>query len=192
MSEVERPDFQIAQGEKSRNLRDPELLPITEGPDISLEQPCHPFDFAHPPAEPLWLAKSLAMTMKAANGSGLAAVQCGFPYRAFVIKIGSSWRAHFNPEIEPQLGAMASDVEGCLSFPGLRISVTRPTRIVANFQSEFGQPRHVVYTDQDARKFLHEFDHLYGLTLYGRAERAKERGAFVQVGERMRIADGRI
>ena len=98
----------------------------------------------------------------------------------------------FTPEIEPQLGAMASDVEGCLSFPGLRISVTRPTRIVANFQSEFGQPRHVVYTDQDARKFLHEFDHLYGLTLYGRAERAKERGAFVQVGERMRIADGRI
>ena len=45
-----------------------------------------PFDFSNPPVDPLDLVADLAEIMLKEGGIGIAANQCGLPYRVFVIK----------------------------------------------------------------------------------------------------------
>ena len=47
----------------------------------SLNEPLPEFDFSNPPVNPNQFASSLVETCIKANGLGLSANQCGFPYR---------------------------------------------------------------------------------------------------------------
>src|ERR1043165_7979941 len=72
-------------------------------------------------------------TMYIAPGVGLAAPQVGVLKRLFVMDCTSgrdSKRklALINPVIELEEGEQSGD-EGCLSFPGIAFSVTRPERV---------------------------------------------------------------
>jgi len=105
--------------------------------------------------------------MKSANGIGLAAPQAGDTRRLFIIDLSehdfdSEPIVFVNPEIELSDGEQMGE-EGCLSFPGLFIEVSRPSRVVVKYQDLDGTPRRLEATGLAARAILHENDHLNGV-----------------------------
>ena len=105
-------------------------------------------------------------TMYVAPGVGLAAPQVGVLKRLFVMDCMSGRDSKrklvlINPVIELEEGEQSGD-EGCLSFPGIAFSVTRPKRVVVRAQDVDGSPFTLDVMDLEARCVAHETDHLDG------------------------------
>jgi len=73
-----------------------------------------------------------------------------------------------NPQILAASAATEVGVEGCLSIPGQRLSISRHCEIKVQFQSLDGQLHQQTLTGFVARIFQHEYDHLQGITLLER------------------------
>lgn len=101
------------------------------------------------------------------GGAGLAAPQIGESIQLAVIYLRQDdeepFRLEiFNPEIVVIEGEEAFE-EGCLSIPGIRESVVRPTKIKLKYQDYLGK-EHIVWADGLlARVLQHEIDHLNGV-----------------------------
>jgi len=101
------------------------------------------------------------------KGVGLAGPQLGFPAKFFVIDISEKHdhpQVFINPEITYQSDTLIEDQEGCLSFPGLHLRVSRPDTVSIKAFNENGEE--VVInkaTGLLARVIQHEYDHLEGL-----------------------------
>lgn len=111
------------------------------------------------------LIKRMKMTMKLYNGLGLSANQCGILERIFVIGTDQFQITCINPKVTNYSAEVKKDKEGCLSFPGLSVTIDRPTGIDVEYYDENGQ---FVQTHMDgltARCFLHELDHLNGVRM---------------------------
>jgi peptide deformylase len=83
-----------------------------------------------------------------------------------------------NPEeliacINPKVVALSEEremsQEGCLSFPDLWINVKRPGKAKVTYQTVSGEEVEAELDGLHARVFLHEFDHLMGVTFDQRA-----------------------
>lgn len=144
------------------------LLPLVSSSHPTLLQEVEDFDFANPPVDPIELANNLIETMKHHKGLGLAANQCGLPYRCFAL-----WSAEplviFNPRIIDQTGEFIELDEGCLTYPNLFIKIKRPKAIKVRFQDAFGETHTEKFIGMTARGFLHEMDHLDGIVYLKRA-----------------------
>ena len=127
------------------------------------------FDFSNPPVNPNEFASSLVETCKLNKGYGLSANQCGFKYRVFVMGAGDDYVAFFNPELVRTEGENHM-VEGCLSFPLLGLSITRPEQIWVKYQDFNGEPKEAHYVGISARCWLHELDHMNGIVYTSRAK----------------------
>nr|QMP82915.1 MAG: peptide deformylase [Caudoviricetes sp.] len=110
------------------------------------------------------LAERLKETLKVHRAFGLAAPQCGFSYRVFVIGAEQEYIVAFNPKLIKSSIETLHMEEGCLSFPFLTLSITRPKEITVQYQNEFGELIEREFNGITARIFLHEFDHLNGVT----------------------------
>ena len=78
-------------------------------------------------------------TLAQANGAGLAAPQVGVLRRlALVMLDDGSYLEIINPEIIERKGTQ-SDVEGCLSIPGVWGIVERPMTVTVRAQDRFGR-----------------------------------------------------
>lgn len=111
------------------------------------------------------LIKRMKMTMKLYNGLGLSANQCGILERIFIIGTDQFQIACINPKVVGYSAEIKKDREGCLSFPGLSVTIDRPTGIDVEYYNENGE---LVQTHLDgltARCFLHELDHLNGVRM---------------------------
>jgi len=126
------------------------------------------FDFSNPSIDPSELARNLTETMLHYNGVGLAANQCGLPYRIFVIK-SNPVIACFNPIIVATGDKQVLLEEGCLSYPGFYIKIKRPQAIKIRFTMPNGETVTNVYSGLTARCIMHEYDHLEGLSFKARA-----------------------
>ncbi len=105
-------------------------------------------------------------TMYAERGVGLAAPQIGVLKRLFVMDCSGGKEkkqkvALLNPVIELEEGEQVGD-EGCLSFPGIYVSVARPQRLIVSAQDLNGEPFQLDVMDLEARCVSHETDHLNG------------------------------
>ncbi|MGE9293348.1 MAG: peptide deformylase [Puniceicoccales bacterium] len=139
-------------------------------------------------AELRQLADDMVETMHAAEGIGLAAQQVGKAIQMFVMELpvyedepspaylydGKQPPlelimplAVVNPELE-LLGDEAGYEEGCLSFPGIRGRVDRPTRVRLRFQDVEGAPHEISCDGLFARVIQHEYDHLQGVLFIDR------------------------
>ena len=127
------------------------------------------FDFANPPVNPNEFASSLVETCKKHSGLGLSANQCGFEYRVFVMGSGDNFISCFNPKIVSSEGETHM-AEGCLSFPLLELKITRPKRIVVEYQDWNGQKHTSTFDGITARVFLHELDHMNGIVYTSRVK----------------------
>ncbi len=111
-------------------------------------------------------------TMYHADGVGLAAPQVGVPVRMFVIdgneisddhpELKGFKKLFINAEVVETEGPTVSDNEGCLSLPGIREEVTRPSKIRIKYMDENFREYDEVYEGFAARIILHEYDHIEG------------------------------
>lgn len=120
------------------------------------------------------LIDDLFATSEAANGAGIAAPQVNVSSRVFILTIKPSPRYPDAPEVEPTAvinpeilwvsDNTVKDWEGCLSVPGIRGKVPRPDAIRVRYQTRKGDTMEREFAGFAARVFLHEHDHLEGLT----------------------------
>lgn len=119
-------------------------------------------------------AEDMLNTMLEANGIGIAAPQV-FDARAMMI-IASRPNVRYpnapqmdplmlvNPKILSQSENKVWEWEGCLSVPALRGKIERADWIEISYQQLDGQDKVCRFDGFLARVFLHEYDHLIGLT----------------------------
>ena len=110
------------------------------------------------------LLDDMADTMYKADGVGLAAPQVGILKRVVVIDVGDGLIELINPEIIESEGEEIG-VEGCLSVPGRRGTVKRPTKVVVRALDKKGREIELTAEGFLARAVCHELDHLDG-TVY--------------------------
>lgn len=149
------------------------ILKLVPDSDPILSQPCERFDFDNPPMDPEELFQNLKETMIANRGLGLAAPQVGIPYQVFVIgnpNDPDSVFSVFNPKVVDQSNEQLME-EGCLTYPGLFVKVKRPHDIRVRFSGHDGYVDTMPMTGYTARAFLHEYDHLQGITFVKRASK---------------------
>jgi peptide deformylase len=89
-----------------------------------------------------------------------------FVFHAEGLQSLSSQRVNLciNPEVVEAMEPEVEMWEGCLSFPGVNLYVKRPHKIKARWTNENGKTVTEELFGYDARCFLHELDHLNGIT----------------------------
>ena len=110
------------------------------------------------------LLDDMAETMYAAEGVGLAAPQVGILKRVVVIDIGEGLIEMINPVIVYRKGEQIN-VEGCLSVPGKRGTVSRPEKVIVRAKNRNGEEFEMSAEDLLAIACCHEIEHLDG-TVY--------------------------
>ena len=128
-----------------------------------LKKPLDPFDFSLG-IDAEEISKRLTQTAKVNRGYGLSANQCGLSYRVFVMGAEEEYFALFNPEIVSVSEETVHLEEGCLSFPFLFLSISRPKTVVVKYQNEKGEINQAKFDGISARVVQHEIDHLNGIT----------------------------
>ena len=110
------------------------------------------------------LIEDMFDTMYDAEGCGLAAVQVGVLRRVVVIDTGEAGEklVLINPEIVATEGE-EHEAEGCLSIPGKRGIVCRPTKVTVKALNEKGEEFTRTGTGLLAQAMCHEIDHLDGI-----------------------------
>lgn len=106
--------------------------------------------------------------MYANNGMGLAAPQIGVTKRFFILGRGGVELACINPEVLEYQGPSVSGTEGCLSYPGQALPVSRVELIKVRYTTPEGKTKTHRLKGIMARAFLHELDHLDGIVFHER------------------------
>ena len=147
------------------------MLEIVEYPSADLKQDCKPvkrFD-----ALLKALAEEMAMAMYAGDGVGLAATQVGSTQRILVMdptagNDGNALRTLVNPQIVEVSPGMMTSEEGCLSIPGVRLSVPRHAWVTVEYFDLEGKQHKEAFVDWAAKIVQHEIDHLDGILMLDR------------------------
>ena len=153
--------------------------------DPRLYQPSEPVeDFKDP--ELHTLIQDMFDTMEANDGAGLAAPQIGVLRRVVIFSVAANPRypeaetvprtVLINPEIRVLDTKTESGWEGCLSIPGMRGVVTRPSHIRYSGYDEQGRRFMREVTGFHARVVQHEVDHLDGILYPMRIEDIRQFG----------------
>jgi peptide deformylase len=140
--------------------------------DPRLYQPSEPVDkFKTPELEAL--VEDMFDTMEANDGAGLAAPQIGVFKRLVIFSVDSNPRYPdaesvprtilINPEIKVLGQETDAGWEGCLSIPGMRCVVSRPSHILYSGYDETGRRFMREVTGFHARVVQHEIDHIDGI-----------------------------
>ena len=108
------------------------------------------------------------------EGIGIAANQIGIQKSFFIIRDNNDhekYRVYFNPKYKAIGEDGPAEKEGCLSVPRVELLVKRPTKIRANWMDivdgQFVPVEEILFGDE-ARVYLHEIDHLVGMTIIDR------------------------
>jgi len=107
----------------------------------------------------------LKMTMKLYNGLGLSANQCGVFERVFIVGNEEIVIVCINPKLIKASDNLIKDNEGCLSFPGLFLKIERASSVEVEYYDYQGKKYNTTFTGLTARCFLHELDHMNGITM---------------------------
>lgn len=136
------------------------------------------------------LVEDMFLTMRIAEGAGLAANQVGVDLRLFVYdcrdETGARHVGHVcNPVLEQQkVRRLADDKEGCLSVPGPYLRLARPDHAVVHGFDISGSPVTVEGRGYFARCLQHETDHLNGHIYLDRLPEKTRRQALKEMAEK--------
>ena len=158
------------------------ILPIYEAPDPILRQISTPVETIDDALRAL--IGDMLMTMYAAPGIGLAAIQVGVPKRLLVIDLqepeeeegGEPVRtplAFINPEILEESEITVPYQEGCLSLPEMYADVLRPDRVRVRWLDAQGESHDEWLDGLLAVCLQHEIDHLNGVLFVDHLSRLK-------------------
>jgi peptide deformylase len=133
------------------------------------------------------LVKDMIETMHEYGGVGLAAPQVHEAVKLAIIEYDEDQRAElgtpqpllviWNARVKVLDEAPSGFWEGCLSVPGMRGYVERPSKIEVSYLDERGKPQTLLASGFLATVFQHELDHLDGV-LYVDKITDKDRFAF--------------
>jgi len=99
--------------------------------------------------------------MKKNNGEGLAAPQVGLNIRMFIWKDSGFGQAIWNPILNSVSGSVQSK-EGCLSLPGITVTLERAESSILRGIGLNGRPLLFLGTPTTTKVWQHEIDHLDG------------------------------
>jgi peptide deformylase len=111
------------------------------------------------------LLDAMWLEMKESRGIGLAANQIGVLKRVIIINAKGFSQEFINPVITKKYGGKAMSVEGCLSFPGIQVKVSRYKNIVIEGLDGNMNPVKRKLKGLQAYCAQHEVDHLNGITI---------------------------
>ena len=137
---------------------DSEIL-YKEGEDINL---------SNPQIDLISVFDEMKILMNIKKGIGLAAPQIGLHYKVFIFTRGEDVLEVVNPTINRASENLVSLKEGCLSFPGLYLKISRPEWVDVSFYDKNLSLVKLMLDGMDARCFNHEYDHVYGVTIKDR------------------------
>lgn len=147
-----------------------------------------------PGFDPVKLKVDMIDLMVKSKGLGLSACQVGLNYKLFVM--GESHKTSMmviNPEIIEVSEETVNEFEGCLSFPGIFVNISRPASVSARWLDENFESHEGTIEGYGARCFLHEYEHLNGVVYKSKVSRLKWDRAFKKKGkidkQRVRLAD---
>jgi len=156
----------------------------------SLHQVSEPWDF-NSDEDPEELVHNMSRFMIDNHGIGLAANQLGITKRVFTM--GSYTMPGFpkpfgifNPKIVEESKNKVLDKEGCLSFPGLFLMISRPDWAVVEFQNYKGDTVEAKVEGYVAKCFQHELDHLNGECFVDKVSRLKLQLAYKKLRKRVK------
>lgn len=143
-------------------------------PNPFLDKQVKEVDIKNPSFDPVELKREMVELMLSSNGIGLSANQVGLDAQVFVMgdTVENSTLC-INPTILQYTSETVVDVEGCLSFPNIFVKVKRPKEILAKFWNENLEEQIVKIEGYSAKCYLHEWDHLQGITFKDRVSKLK-------------------
>lgn len=170
------------------------VLPLVIAPDPLLKQVSKPVEKIDDAVRQL--VKDMVTTMYSEEGVGLAAVQVGVLKRIVVIDVDYEMEDHhhhhhdhgncggvhvkntnpryfINPEIVEHSKDSSSYNEGCLSFPGARSQVIRPTKVKIKYLDLHGKEVVEEMDELLGTCIQHEIDHLNGITFVDHISKVK-------------------
>lgn len=120
-------------------------------------------------------AKDMLKFMKKHKGAGLSGPQIGIMKQIIVIQPTpeSEEEVFLNPRIIKRKGREVGP-EGCLSFPGLFVSVTRAIKITFTARLLSGEEVTLEKEGFPAKVVQHEIDHLNGMVFIHKAQPAEQ------------------
>jgi len=147
------------------------ILKIRQYPDAVLSRKSEPLIRIR--QKDLALVQDMIDTMYHEDGIGLAAPQVGVSKRIIVVspnaKRGEE-RAYINPEMVELSPEEETEIEGCLSLPGIACQVRRAKRIKFKAMDLKGEEKIEEAWDFPARVVQHEVDHHNGILLIDRLD----------------------
>ena len=154
-------------------------LRVIIAPDPRLEQIAEPVENVDERTQQI--VENLRKAMLAEKGAGLAATQVGINKRIFLLDISSyipEMQELFiviNPEVIYASTETWVTTEGCLSFPAIgRVPIERPKSITLSYLDYHGNKKQINADGWLARGFLHEIDHLNGITMLDHISKLKQ------------------
>lgn len=124
--------------------------------------------------DPKEIKEQMLDIMLSNMGIGLAANQVGLEHRLFVMgNTRDDAVLCINPTVIQYTEETQLDYEGCLSFPSINILVQRPRDVLVEYYNEHLEKVRTVASDYSARLYMHELDHLNGITFKDRVSKLK-------------------
>lgn len=156
----------------------------------SLSQVSEPWDF-NSDNDPEELVHKMAQFMVDNHGIGLAANQIGITKRVFTMGSNNMQGfpkpfGIFNPKIVEASETKVLDKEGCLSYPGLFLSVSRPEWAIVEFQNYKGDTVEAKVEGYVAKCFQHELDHLNGICFVDKVSKLKLQLAYKKLRKKLK------
>lgn len=161
---------------------------IVVAPDDRLKTECARIEEITP--EIRALAARMAEDMYATEGCGIAAPQVGELVQLVVIDCDYVDNDNHNPYvlINPEIivadGEEHELSEGCLSFPGITVRVSRPSHVIVRARNLDGDLMQYEARDNLLAVCLqHEIDHLHGVTMLDHLSPAQRMVALRELAE---------
>lgn len=143
-------------------------------PNKWLDKKVKDVNIDEPNFDPVELKQQMVDIMLSNNGIGLAANQIQLDAQVFVMgDKEENCTMHINPQILQHTEETTIEMEGCLSFPGMYVKINRPKEILAKWYDEHLVEHNVKIEGYSAKCFLHEYDHLQGITFRDRVSKLK-------------------
>lgn len=149
-------------------------MKLVKHPNKILDQELKEVDLENPGFDPVALKKEMVDHMVKNGGIGIAANQLGLDMKVFVMgDSAENSTMCINPTVVQFTGETVTDLEGCLSFPDVFVNINRPTEILAQYWDEHLTEQVVKIEGYSAKCYLHELDHVLGITLKNRVSSTK-------------------
>ena len=145
-------------------------MKLIKAPDEFLEKQVKKFDFNT--MDPGEISKNMIDLMHKYKGIGLAANQVGVDAQIFVMGEKDPMTV-INPIVTEVNTEKVEMEEGCLSFPGLYMKVSRPSVVSVQYLDIEQKECIIKLEGFHARVFLHEYDHLQGITFDQRVSKLR-------------------